>query len=101
MHICNTVILDLTKSGGTSLWSLPSEPPVSDAPAWETIATTRQSTKTPHWYVLCWPTLSKMQYVHTFVAKKKHAVNCSIKEIFIIHAIYDKIFVKKRDQWYL
>ena len=37
-------------------------------------------------------------YVHIFVAKIPHAVNCSIKEIFIIHDFYDKIFVKKLDQ---
>ena len=36
--------------------------------------------------------------MYILLLQKKHAVNCSIKEIFIIHAIYDKIFVKKRDQ---
>ena len=51
-------------------YNLPPEPPVSDAPAWETIATTRQSTKTPHWYVLCWPSLSKMQHVCTYFCCK-------------------------------
>ena len=51
-------------------YNLPPEPPVSDAPAWETIATTRQSTKTPHWYLLCWPSLSKMQHVCTYFCCK-------------------------------
>ena len=39
--------------------------------------------------------------MYILLLRKKHSVNCSIKEIFIIHAFYDKIFVKKRVQWFL
>ena len=97
MHICNTVILDLTKSGGTSCEVYPLNPrfptPLREKPSQQL---GNQQKLLIDMY--CVDLLYQKCNMYILLLQKKHAVNCSIKEIFIIHAIYDKIFVKKRDQ---